>query len=82
MNSAPNYLYGAKVQTGYVRPMNGATQETRGLSFVLPIDMGDIRRPPRLFLVKGTKGQRINLYDQNMNSVVARWLGRLLTSLQ
>jgi len=44
--------------------------------------MGDIRRPPRLFLVKGTKGQRINLYDQNMNSVVARWLGRLLTSLQ
>jgi len=44
--------------------------------------MGDIRRPPRLFLVKGTKGQRINLYDQNMNSVVARWLGRLLTSLR
>ena len=44
--------------------------------------MGDIRRPPRLFLVKGTKGQRVNLYDQNMNPVVARWLGILLTSLQ
>ena len=31
--------------------MNGAIQESYNLGWVLPIDKGDIRRPPRLFPV-------------------------------